>query len=144
MWACASLVSAIALLSSISASAGLIVRGPTPQERATLQQAVFDYYFTNTLLSRVDLTSIRVEVLPPSPVRSRLVTKYAVIGTHGFDTSGQDVGYQRALAVFFSSPMRGWRVFSSGSSNVGCAMPKWYPSGQERAILKALRMRCGP
>lgn len=117
-------------------------RPATSSERAALSEALFDYYFTNAALASTSIVSIRVETLPsPQPLHSRSVTKYAAIGVHALDTSGQDVGYDLALAVFYSRPSKGWRVFNDGSSNVGCDT-KWYPVGQERSIMRALALTC--
>jgi hypothetical protein len=136
------LLALVTSLATAGSALAAIVRPPTPTERAALQQATFDYYFTNSALANSVVSSVKVEVLAgPQPLRSRLVTKYAVIGIHAFDTTGQDVGYALAIAAYYSSPARGWRVFNDGTSDVGCSA-KWYPVGQERAILKALGLKC--
>lgn len=135
------LFAAIVLISPASATA-IKPRPATVSEAAGLRQAVFDYFFTNTLLASTVITRIRVEMLAtPEPLRSRSVTKYAAITLHAFDASGQDVGYDLALAVFYSSPAKGWRVYNNGSSDVGCDA-KWYPVGQQRAIMGALGLKC--
>jgi hypothetical protein len=132
-------VLAVAFLVTSTAAAA---RQPTPRETIQLHQAVFDYYFTNPLLSKITIERTHVVALRPSPVQSRLVTKYATISVRAHDASGQDVGGNLAIAVYFASPTTGWHVFDSGSSDVGCSMVKWYPSGEERAILKSLGLAC--
>jgi hypothetical protein len=135
----ATLVAALVMVAGASASA---IRPPTPAESVTLGQALFDYYFTNGALASVRVRSARIEPLRPSPVRSRLVTKYAFMLVHAYGATGQDVGEETAIAVYFASPVRGWRVFNDGSSDVGCDMPAWYPAGQERTILHAFGENC--
>lgn len=134
----AAAAAALALVTTGTAAA----RQPSPTDRLLLRQAAFDYYFTNSALSRADITSIRVAPLASAePLRSRLVSKYATIVVKGRDASGQDIGYATAVAVYYSSPVSGWHVYQDGSSNVGCD-DKWYPLGQRRTIIRSLGLTC--
>jgi hypothetical protein len=135
-------VSVLVLVALAVAASAWAARGPTALEKIQLRQATYDYYFTNDAISRAVVTRIRVVPLAhPAALRSRLVTKYATITLRGFDISGQDVGFVVAVAVYYSSPSPGWRVFSDGSSDVGCT-DKWYPVGMRRAIMRSLALTC--
>jgi hypothetical protein len=120
------------------------LRGATAMERLQITQAMFDYYFSNSALSRAEAATIRVLPLRPAgAVGSRLVSKYAVIDVKGWDRSGQFVGNELAFAVAYDKPWPGWRILDDGTENVGCSQ-SFYPVGQKRTIVAQLHLRCVP
>jgi hypothetical protein len=134
------LAGALSLVSAATAAADL--RAPTGAERTMLQQAAFDYYFADQAISRAEVTTIRVLPLSaPLRLGKRRVTKYAVLGVRGWNTAGQFVGDEGAVAVYYSAPAAGWLVYNDGTEDVGCAT-KWYPSGHEKTIIAKLGLRC--
>jgi hypothetical protein len=139
-WLAITLTLLLCLVTSATAAAG--TRAPAPSERALIQQAAFDYYFSDQALSRTEVTRIRVLPLPsPLGLGKCRVTKYAVLGVKGWDTTGQFVGPETAVAVYYAAPSAGWRLYNDGTHDVGCS-PKWYPSGHEKTILAGLGLRC--
>lgn len=139
-WLTIALALLFCLAPTATAAAGL--RPPAPSERVLIQQATFDYYFPNQALSRTEITRIRVLPLAsPLGLGKRRVTKYAVLGVKGWDASGQFVGPETAVAVYYTAPSAGWRLYNDGTHDVGCE-PKWYPAGQEKTILAGLGLRC--
>jgi hypothetical protein len=139
-WLTVSLALLLCLVTTATAAAGL--RPPAPSERVLIQQAAFDYYFSNQALSRAEVTRIRVLPLTsPLGLGKRRVTKYAVLGVKGWDTTGQFVGPETAVAVYYTAPSPGWRLYNDGTHDVGCSS-KWYPAGQEKTILAGLGLRC--
>jgi hypothetical protein len=139
-WLTILLVFLLGVVTAATAAASL--RAPTAGERAPIQQASFDYYFSNPAISRTEITKIRVLPLAfPLALGKRRVTKYAVLGVKGWDASGQFVGPETAVAVYYTAPSAGWRLYNDGTEDVGCAA-KWYPAGQEKTILAGLGLRC--
>jgi hypothetical protein len=118
-------------------------RSATPIELAAIKQALFDRYFANTAISRVQVISTRVLTLPhPGAVGGDLVSKYAVVDVKGWDRSGQYFGNEAVVAAYYSQPRSGWHPFADGTdARLGCVLAA-YPNGQERAITAELGLRC--
>ena len=129
----------IAVATTLSACGGHAssVRGPTPVERAAIQQAIFDFAAANPVHVNPSITDIRVF---PVPTSAQGTARYAAFALA--DMNDPTAGFAAALLGYRKTPLSGWRVFDVGSALVGCDLGPAVYGARKREVLKALGLDC--